>query len=152
MTFSRQKSDSQQCGVFFEKFFEKKLKKGVTKQGGNLDSQWWEMMFFGIFSESSNTTGCRFGYNLGRGGVQHASLQLAFEVKMAQKQLQVGDMVGVAVNFSQKKHKKAVLIFKNLEIYLMRINWLDFHAAEKIENFSKKKVSIFRFFAYVLYA
>ena len=71
---------------------------------------------------------------------------------MAQKQLQVGDMVGVAVNFSQKKHKKAVLIFKNLEIYLMRINWLDFHAAEKNENFSKKKVSIFRFFAYVLYA
>ena len=47
------------------KIFEKKLKKGVTKQGGNCDSQWWEMMFFGIFSESSNTTGCRFGYNLG---------------------------------------------------------------------------------------
>ena len=41
------------------KIFEKKVKKGVTKQGGNCDSQWWEMMFFGIFSESSNTTvGC----------------------------------------------------------------------------------------------
>ena len=64
-------------------------------------------VFGGIFSESSNTTGCRFGYNLGRGGVQHASLQLAFEVKMAQKQLQVGDMVGVAVNFSQKKTQKS---------------------------------------------
>ena len=31
------------------KIFEKKLKKGVTKQGGGCDSQWWEMMFFGEF-------------------------------------------------------------------------------------------------------
>ena len=91
MTFSRQKSDSQQ---WRDKNFLKKVEKGCYKTGGNCDSQWWEMMFFGIFSESSNTTGCRFGYNLGRGGVQHASLQLAFEVKMAQKQLQVGDMEG----------------------------------------------------------
>ena len=58
-------------------------------------------MFFGIFSESSNTTGCRFGYNPGRGGVQHASLQLAFEAKIAQKQLKVGDMAGVDLKISQ---------------------------------------------------
>ena len=58
-------------------------------------------MFFGIFSESSNTTGCRFGYNPGRGGVQHASLQLAFEAKMAQKQLQVGDMEGKEIKIFQ---------------------------------------------------
>ena len=51
-------------------------------------------VFWGIFSESSNTTGCRFGYNPGRGGVQHASLVLTFEAKMAQKQLKVGDMLG----------------------------------------------------------
>ena len=65
--------------------------------------------------------------------------RIAFELKMSKKQFQVGDMVGVAVSFSPKKHKKAVLIFKILEIYLMGINRLDFHAAEKkIENFSKK--------------
>ena len=57
--------------------------------------------------------------------------QDVLSLKCPQKQLKVGDMAGAAVSFSQKKHKKAVLIFKNLEIYLMRINWLDFHAAEK---------------------
>ena len=71
---------------------------------------------------------------------------------MSQKQFKVGDMVGIAVNFSQKKHKKAVLIFKILEIYLMGINRHDFHAAEKKLKIFQKKVSIFRFFAYVLYA
>jgi len=62
------------------KIFEKKLKKGVTKQGGNCDSQWWEMMFFGIFSEFNSATGGVFGNNPGSGGVQHDSLQPAFEV------------------------------------------------------------------------
>ena len=49
---------------------------------------------------------------------------------MSKKQFQVGDMVGVVVNFSQKT-QKAVLFSDFLAIYLMRINWLDFHAAEK---------------------
>ena len=50
------------------KIFEKKLKKGVTKQGGELrQSVVGDDVFGGIFSESSNTTGCRFGYNPGRG-------------------------------------------------------------------------------------
>jgi hypothetical protein len=38
---------------------------------------------------------------------------------MSPKLLQVGDMAGAAASFSQKKHKKAVLIFKILEIYPM---------------------------------
>ena len=37
------------------KIFEKKLKKGVTKQGGNCDSQWWEMMFLGEFFPKAAT-------------------------------------------------------------------------------------------------
>ena len=77
------------------KIFEKKLKKDVIKQGGNLDSQWCRGdVFFQIFSENNSATGADFGNNPGRGGVQHASLVLVFEAKMAQKQLQVGDMVG----------------------------------------------------------
>ena len=53
-----------------------------------------EVMFFQIFSENNSATGADFGNNPGRGRVQHASLQLDFEAKMAQKQLQVGDMLG----------------------------------------------------------
>ena len=76
------------------KIFVKKLKKGVTKQGGILIVSGVEVMFFQIFSENNSATGADFGNNPGRGGVQHASLQLDFEAKMAQKQLQVGDMEG----------------------------------------------------------
>ena len=62
------------------KIFEKKLKKGVTKQGGNCDSQWWEMMFFGEFFPKAAIQRGVFGNNPGSGGVQHDSLQPAFEV------------------------------------------------------------------------
>ena len=31
------------------KIFEKKFKKGVTKQGGNLDNQWCGEVFFEFF-------------------------------------------------------------------------------------------------------
>ena len=76
------------------KIFEKKLKKGVTKQGGILIVSGVGVMFFQIFSENNSATGADFGNNPGRGGVQHASLVLTFEAKMAQKQLKVGDMLG----------------------------------------------------------
>ena len=65
---------------------------------------------------------------------------------MSKKQFQVGDMAGGAISFSQKKHKKAVLIFKNMEIYLMRINRLDFHAAEKKMKIFQKRGEHFQFF------
>jgi hypothetical protein len=42
-TKSKEKVIVNSVGI---KIFEKKFKKGVTKQGGNCDSQWWEMMFF----------------------------------------------------------------------------------------------------------
>ena len=64
VTFLWEKSDIQQRKY---KNFWTNFGRGVTKLGGNCDSQWWEMMFFGIFSEFNSATGCRFGYNPGRG-------------------------------------------------------------------------------------
>ena len=39
------------------KIFEKKLKKGVTKQGGNLDNQWCGEVFFEFFPKVATQHG-----------------------------------------------------------------------------------------------
>ena len=39
------------------KLFEKKFKKGVTKQGGNLDNQWCGEVFFEFFPKVATQLG-----------------------------------------------------------------------------------------------
>ena len=120
------------------KFFEKNSKRVLQNRGGNLDNQWCGEDFFEFFLKVATQLGdvLEITSVVGECKPPFGGLLLSLKCPKTVPSRWYGWCSG---KFFSKKHKKAVLIFKNLEIYLMRINWLDFHAAEKIENFSKKR-------------
>ena len=67
---------------------------------------------------------------------------------MSPKLLQVGDMAGAAASFSQKKTQKSGTDFQNFGNIP---DGITSYSLKKLKNF-RKKVNVFKFFAYVLYA